>query len=865
MAENGKKKPVSPHKLRDAAVIGFGLTLAVLVVGGVLGYTNARRLDDNSRWVAHTHEVIGALETLLSTLKDAETGQRGYLLAEEEKYLEPYDDALKRVQSKVSHLKQLTFDNPDQQARLAVLNKKIDVRMDELAQTVALMKKGDRPAALMIVRSGTGKAHMDELRQEIAIMQQAEHDLLRKRADESATSYRTTVLSILLPAIIGFVLVGVVFYLSQRNIRQRQRAAEVLAEQKERLRTTLASIGDAVISTDEGGNITYMNVVAEALTGWKNEESSGAPLTQVFNIVNESTRQPVENPALRALKEGVVVGLANHMVLISKDGTERPIDDSASPIRCRDGEIVGCVLVFRDVTERQGQEKALREQEQQFRTLAESIPQLCWMANQNGHIFWYNRRWYDYTGTTFEEMAGWGWQSVHDPDELPKVLERWKASIAASEPFDMVFPLKGKDGVFRPFLTRIEPVKNAEGRVARWFGTNTDITEAKRTEEELRRLTAELSEADRRKDEFLATLAHELRNPLAPIRNGLQIMRLSGGSGAEVDQARTMMERQLGQMVHLVDDLLDVSRISRGKLALRKERVKISTVINNAVETSRTVIEANGHELTVSIPPDATSVDADVTRLAQVFANLLNNSAKYSERGSRIRLTVERQGNDVVVSVRDSGVGIPSDMLPKIFDIFTQVDRSLERSQGGLGIGLTLVKRLVEMHGGSVKARSEGNGRGSEFVVRLPVVLSAVQEDKPTEEAEPACRSGQCRILVADDNEDSATSLAMMLKIMGNEVRTANNGLQAVELATAFQPNVILLDIGMPKLNGYEACRRIRDQPWAEKVVLIAVTGWGQSEDRRRSEEAGFNHHMVKPVDAAALEMLLAGAQKLQN
>jgi PAS domain S-box-containing protein len=862
MAEKAKKKPVPPYKLRDVAVIGFVLTLAVLVLGGVLGYTSARRLDDNSRLVAHTHEVIGALESLLSTLKDAETGQRGYLLAEEGKYLEPYEDALKRVQAEVARLNELTSDNPDQQTRLAVLKKKIDVRLDELGQTVALMKKGDRPAALQIVKSGTGKTHMDDLRAEIAILQQAEYDLLRKRADESATSYRTTVLSILLPAIIGVVLVGVVFYLSQRNGRQRQRAAEVLAEQKERLRTTLASIGDAVISTDDEGSITYMNAMAETLTGWKSDEALGMPLTQVFNIVNESTRLSVENPALRALKEGTIVGLANHTVLIAKDGTERPIDDSASPIRCRDSEIVGCVLVFRDVTERQSQERALREQEQQFRTLAESIPQLCWMANQDGHIFWYNRRWYDYTGTTIEEMEGWGWQSVHDPDELPKVLQRWKASIATGEPFDMVFPLKGKDGVFRPFLTRIEPVKNAEGRVDRWFGTNTDITEAKRTEEELRRLTAELSEADRRKDEFLATLAHELRNPLAPIRNGLQVLRLAGTNGEAVEQTRTMMDRQLSQMVRLVDDLLDVSRITRNKLELRKEPVELSAVVNSAVETSRPLIEACNHELTVTLPPSPIYLEADLTRLAQVFSNLLNNAARYTERGGHIGLTAKKQEKEVLVAVQDDGIGIRPDMLPKVFELFTQADRSLERAHGGLGIGLTLVKRLVEMHGGTVEARSQGQDHGSEFVVRLPVLEKELgQQQPPAQEEGSKTAIPKQRILVVDDNRDSATSLGALLSLMGNEVRMAHDGLEAVEAASAFRPDLILLDIGLPKLNGYEACRRIRELPWGKGIVIIACTGWGQVEDIRRSNDAGFDRHMVKPVDPAVLEKLLVGLE----
>jgi DNA-binding response OmpR family regulator len=369
-----------------------------------------------------------------------------------------------------------------------------------------------------------------------------------------------------------------------------------------------------------------------------------------------------------------------------------------------------------------------------------------------------------------------------------------------------------------------------------------------------------LREADQKKDEFLTTLAHELRNPLAPLRNGLQVMKLARSDGPAVEQARTMMERQLGQMVRLIDDLLDVSRISRGKVELRKERVALETVIQHAIETSRPLIENGGHDLNINVPPDPIYVDADLTRLAQVFANLLNNAAKYTERGGGITLAVQRQGSDAVVSVRDTGVGIPAHMLPKVFEMFTQVDRSLERSQGGLGIGLTLVKRLVEMHGGTVAAKSEGHGRGSEFVVRLPVVLSLVGHE-PSGEAEPVRTTARRRILVVDDNRDSATSLAMMLKIMGNETQTAYDGLEALDVGAAFRPDVALLDIGMPKLNGYDAARRIREQPWGKNIVLVALTGWGQEEDRRRSREAGFNTHMVKPVEPAALEKLLAGLQ----
>lgn len=1028
--------------------------------------------------------------------------------------------------------------------------------------------------------------------------------------------------------IVGF---GEALRRAQRRYRTGEEAAR---QQAERMRTTLASIGDGVIATDAGGRVTSLNAVAEALTGWADAEARGQPLEAVFRIVNETTRQAVENPALRALKEGVIVGLANHTVLIAKDGTERPIDDSAAPIRSGEGEVVGCVLVFRDITERhraetenrearqqiattlesvtdgfirydrdwrfvyvnaqaerinqlprsemlgktpwelfpavvgtkleaefrravaervtvefenyyepygrwyslkgyptadgglttfirditdrKGAEDAVRRAEEQLRAITDTVPALIayadtdcrYLLNNRAYERWFGHprdeitgrhmkdvlgdaawsvvgpkveaalagqtvhyeaqvaykdagpRWIDATyvpslkpggdvagvvvlvnditeqklaerrlvesearyraigesidygvwvcdaagrntyasesflrmvGITQEQCSDFGWGDVLHPDDAEGTIAAWQECVRTGGPWDRIHRFKGIDGRWHHVLARGVPLRNEAGRVLGWAGINLDIgrlmeaerevarlaaeserqrrlyetvlantpdlayvfdlnhrftyanralltmwgrtwddaigknclelgyepwhaamhdreieqvvatkgpirgevaftgtfgkrlydyifvpvlgtdgeveavagttrdvTEQKGAESDLRRLAAELSEADRRKDEFLATLAHELRNPLAPIRNGLQVLRLSGDDRSAVAKARGMMERQLAQMVHLVDDLLDVSRISRGKLELRRERIALATVLNNAVETSRPVIEACGHELAVQVPPEPVVLDADATRLGQVFANLLNNAAKYSDRGGRISLSAARQDGEVVVRVRDTGVGIPPDMLPKVFEMFTQVDRSLERSQGGLGIGLTLVKVLVELHGGSVEARSDGPGQGSEFVVRLPVEPTAVPvAGPPSESGERAGPPGTCRILVADDNVDSAASLALMLKIMGHEVRTANDGLQAVEVAAAFRPDVILLDIGMPNLNGYEACRRIREGP-GEGAVLVALTGWGQDEDRRRSREAGFDHHLVKPVDPVALAKLLA-------
>ena len=381
------------------------------------------------------------------------------------------------------------------------------------------------------------------------------------------------------------------------------------------------------------------------------------------------------------------------------------------------------------------------------------------------------------------------------------------------------------------------------------------------------RLVDQLREADRKKDEFLAVLAHELRNPLGPVRNAAQYLRLQAASDPNLHSAADIIDRQVRQMTRLVDDLLDVSRITRGKIALQKERVSLGVIVANAVESSRPMVEASGHDLAVDLPPEPLFVEGDLTRLAQVFGNLLVNACKYTERGGHIRLAAERQGSDVVVSIRDDGIGIAAEHLPRLFEMFSQVAPALDRSQGGLGIGLALVKSLVGMHGGSVEARSDGLGQGSEFAVRLPLIVESPKENWQDHEDHKA--GGACgprrRVLAADDNVDAAQSLAMLLSVLGHEVRTAHDGQAAVEMAESFRPDVVLLDIGMPRLNGYEAARRIREQPWGKEVALVALTGWGQEEDKRRADEAGFDRHFTKPVDPAALQALLVSLVSTQT
>jgi PAS domain S-box-containing protein len=810
-----------------------------------------------------------------------------------------------------------------------------------------------------------------------------------------------------------FLVAGVLISWFTESMRRNRERAD---QQRESLRVTLQSIGDGVVTTDSEGKVTSLNPVAAFLTGWAPDEARGRPLEDVFRIVNERTRQPVENPVRRVLDEGRIVGLANHTVLIARDGTARPIDDSAAPIRDAEGRIGGVVLIFRDITERRRAEKA----RQQLAAIVESSNDAIISKDLNGRITSWNTGAERLYGYTAEEVIGRPVSILVPPDvsdKFPAIMERLKRGERIEH--DETVRVR-KDGRRVDVSLTISPVRDADGQVVGASKIARDITARKHSEEVSRgqaerlrllweaaevllttndvdamlrslfsriaprlgvdtyfnyavneagdalslvscagipeesaraierlefgqaicgtvavhrqplaathiqdsdepkvqlvrsfgirayacnpllagerllgtlsfashsrdqfsadeleflqticryvaaacerlRLVEQLRRADRNKDEFLATLAHELRNPLAPLRNSLQIMRLVGDDRGAVEECRTVMERQVGILVRLIDDLLDISRITRNKLKLHKERVDLATVVRNAVETSRPLIEAEGHELSIAPAGEPIDIDADPTRLAQVFANLLNNAAKYTPRGGRIGLKVERLGSTVVVTVKDTGIGIPAEELSRIFEMFSQVDRSLERSQGGLGIGLTLVKRLVEMHGGTVEARSGGPGTGSEFIVRLPAPnLSPAKSESDGDPAAARPASGRCKVLVVDDNEDLASSLSKLLRIMGHQVRTVHDGAEAVKTAGSYRPDVVLLDIGLPTMSGHEVARRIRQQPWGRKIRLIALTGWGQEEDKRRARDAGFDDHLVKPAEPAKLEKLLA-------
>jgi PAS domain S-box-containing protein len=768
-------------------------------------------------------------------------------------------------------------------------------------------------------------------------------------------------------------------------IGEAARRAQVRAhERQEVFRVTLRSIGDAVITTDIAGHITYINEVGEELTGWSHQDALGQPLERVFRIVNEVTHQPVENPALRALRQGIVVGLANHTILIKKEGTECPIDDSAAPIRNEEGYVSGCVLIFRDVTAQRvaerdkanqlhtarllaaivessndaiigksldgiiqswnaaaeqlfgftaeqavgqhisivipperlaeedeiiaslragkriehyetervrsdgqrimvsltispikdasgnvvgaskiarditAQKRAEREREM-FVTLVENSTDFIGICDVEGVPFFVNRAGLELVGLqSIDEAKQTRVQDFFFPEDQPQMMDEFFPAVLENGNGEIEIRFRHfKTGAARWMAYKVLTLTDSANKPVAFATVSQDVTERKRLEDNLRRLAADLSDADRRKNEFLATLAHELRNPLAPMSNMLAVVKRADGNKEVLKQAHETLERQLAQMVRLVDDLLDLNRITHDRLELRRSEVELSSVIEQAVEVAGPLLDSARHHLSVDLPDQPVYLYADRARLAQLFGNLLNNSCKYTRPEGIVSVIAKLDGDEVVVTVKDNGAGIPPDKLDSIFDMFMQVEGTSDRSQGGLGIGLTLVKRLTEMHGGSIEARSAGEGQGSEFIVRLPVLnrpAVAAQSGREVEAESPPQR----RVLVVDDNRDSADSLAMLMEITGNKAYMAHDGVAAVAAIEKHRPEVVLLDIGLPGLDGHEVCRRVREQPWGKDIVMIALTGWGQDDDRRRSDEAGFNGHLVKPVDYDKLLELLA-------
>lgn len=641
------------------------------------------------------------------------------------------------------------------------------------------------------------------------------------------------------------------------DVSRRKQAEEELRDIRSRMEAALAAGAIGTWSWDIQSDRFYGDASVARLFNVSRSDVAGGPIARMIDSLHPDDRSRVEELVDRAVRSAERYE-ADYRI-VQPDGTWRWVTARGQVERDADGKAVRFPGVVIDVTDWKRAEEDLARitfesdrRKRLYETILSNTPDLAYVFDlehrftyvNEGLLRMWGKTWDEAIGKTCLQLGYEPWHAEMHSREIETVCAT-RQPLRGEVPFHGTFGRRIYDYIF-------VPVFGADGEVEAVAGTTRDVTDRKEAEEALR-------DADRKKDDFLALLAHELRNPLAPIRNGLQVMRLAEDDPAVVAQARDMMDRQLTHMVRLIDDLLDISRITRNKMELRRSRVTLVEVINNAVEAAGPAIKEADHQLTIVLPPGRVELDADLTRLAQVFSNLLSNSAKYTPRGGRIWLSAERSGNEALVSVRDTGIGIPSAALPKIFDMFSQVDRSVERSAGGLGIGLALVKGLVEMHGGTVTAESI-EGQGSTFTVRLPIAeptssLASTGKDRT------ATRGTARRVLVVDDNRDGADSMAMMLRLLGNEVATAHDGLEAVAAAGAFRPEIILMDIGLPRLNGLDATRQIREQPWGSTMKIIALTGWGQDNDREQSRAAGCDGHFVKPVQVSDLQSALKLAE----
>lgn len=622
--------------------------------------------------------------------------------------------------------------------------------------------------------------------------------------------------------------------------RVNERTAE-LQESEARFRLMADTIPSLIWTADREGNLSYANERFQQYIG----ETAVREGHWLFDSIHPEDR----DRCLAAWEEAIATAtpLEIEHRTRSQDGVYRWYLTRALPQIEQDGGPGAWFGVSTDIELQKQAEERIKDSERLYKAIGDSLDFGIWISDTAGRNLYTSNSFLNLLGITQEECAEGAWTArIIDKGDVAGVLACEEA-MRDGEPFSRELWLRGADGHEHPVLSRGVPIKDPEGNVISWVGINLDIAQMKDAELSLR-------EADRRKDEFLATLAHELRNPLAPIRSGLDLMRIKGDDPATLRDLRAMLERQVNQMVRLVDDLLDVSRITRGVLTLQMSETNLSDVVRASVETSMPGIASKSHELKINLPKKPLMLWADATRLAQVLGNLLNNAARYTPPSGSISIDAEIEGSHAVVRVRDNGIGFEPEKAAEIFDMFTQVDKD-SRASGGLGIGLTLAKRLIELHDGEIRASSMGPDLGSTFEVRIP--LAEIASIRPKETGHAALAGEALRIVIADDNEDAAYLLKLMLTALGHEVVVGNCGLEAVRLVEEFGPHVAILDIGMPNMNGFEAARHIRQEVWGQSVFLIALTGWGQPEDRRQTMEAGFNRHLTKPADIQHLTGIL--------
>jgi PAS domain S-box-containing protein len=715
------------------------LACAAVLVFAWIVLGRAHSLQETNLRGRGWRDIEVTTERLSGALRDAEAGQRGYLLTQDTTYLTPFEASGSRIRELGRTLEGLTSDLPEEREEARSINQLAEQQLQEQNESVDLARAGDREAALAIVKTDHEQQATERIASLCAALDETAARGLEQARAESDIARRNLTISVIGTTTL---IVGLMLLLTY----SLRRDARVIRDSAEQLAITLESIGDAVVTTDAGGNVTYLNPVAMAL-GRTGSPTTLTPFHKVFKLIDETTGGEVVNPILKVLTEGKTIGLENHTALLRSDGSQLSIEDSAAPLRDEQGMVRGVVFVFKDVSE--------------------------------------------------------GRRTENDLAAARAELEKSIMDLRASE--------------------------------------------------------EELKAADRQKDVFLATLAHELRNPVAPIRHAIKVLSTEGISDERQRWGRSVISRQAEHIARLLDDLLDSARITRGELTLRPARVALESIVTDALDVAQPLIERKGHALQVSLPQQPITLVADGIRLAQVLSNLLTNAAKYTDAGGRIALSVELTEDWLSICVEDTGVGLAPEAIPQIFRMFGQVHSTLNRAEGGLGIGLSLSNELIRLHGGIIEASSPGEGHGTRFLIRLPRAQAQVEQSAAPAHAPVAPKENAGGlVLVVDDNVDAAASLGMLMEMSGHEVLSAHTGEDALVTAIERKPQVVLIDIGLPGISGYEVAKRLRGLDWARSALLIALTGWGQDNDKALAVQAGFDHHLTKPADVDEIDRLVS-------
>ena len=844
--------------LSPQTTANFGLVLVVLLFDSIIIHRNTMTLHTAQVVINQTNQALIQTQSLHSSISEAEAGARGFAMTGDDAYLTSYRRLTVAIPEQLRFLRKSVSGNPLQIERIDELADRIDQRISQLRTVFVASTALGFDAARERLLEGGGIADWNRDRQIITDLQEEENRRLDRWSHEQDNSFFIVLAANLAAFVIGTIITIVAWCLVEREFRKRRLAEAAAHSEQQNLWVTLTSIGDGVIVVDADGDVKLANPIAQNLMG-NPCEVVGRRFSSMFSLINEGTREYVSNAVSQVLEQKTVSEHTVHAVLLRADGTEIPIEQNAAPILDSSGKITGAVFVFRDCSARRRFEAEMSGSEARFRILSESMPQKVWTAKPDGHLDYMNHKLLEYTGLPPERLRGWGWTNLVHPDDFRKHLQAWKESLVSGEMFEIEIRVRKHTGEYRWHLARALPLYQADRQITMWIGTNTDIHDRKLAEDQFR-------EQHHRKDQFLALLAHELRNPLAPLSNAIQVFPSVLGDPATTAALLGIMDRQVRQMTRLIDDLLDLARVTTGRMQLHRARISVDSVVTAAVEAVQPWVSQQQHQLTVTLPQEELWLDADAARLSQVLTNLLHNAAKYTNPRGELHLIAERAEEDLLFRVRDNGPGISREMLDKIFDLFMQVDLTLDRSHGGLGIGLTLVRTLVELHGGTVAVSSDGLGLGSEFTVRLPLMGDDQLPASVTGSAESVELDSiplpAFRILVVDDVQASAKTLALMLKTLGQTTEVAFDGPSAITRIIETDFNLVFLDIAMPGMDGLEVARKLRLMPDLSSLTLVALTGFGQDDDRERSLQAGFNAHLTKPTSLDLLKQILRRANR---